>query len=73
MVGPRDYYTKRNEKEKDKYLAITYMCRLICLKYDTNERIYETKTDPKIERIDLWLPKACWGWGRVWRRKRLGV
>ena len=30
------------------------------LKYDTNEHIYETKTDSQIWRTNLWLPR---GWG----------
>ena len=28
------------------------------LKYDARERIYETKTDSKTQRTDLWLPRG---------------
>ena len=28
------------------------------LKYDTNELIYETERDSKIQRTDLWLPRS---------------
>ena len=28
------------------------------LKYNTNQHIYETKTDTQIERTDLWLPRG---------------
>ena len=38
--GPRDHYTKRSQKEKDKYhMIISYMWNL---KYDINEHFYET-------------------------------
>ena len=35
------------------------------LKYDTNEHIYETETDPQTWRVDLWVPKGRErrGWG----------
>ena len=36
------------------------------LKYDTNEPIYETETEPQAQRIDLWqLRGREWGRGRV--------
>ena len=38
----------------------TYMWNL---KYDTNERIYETQTDSQTERTDLWLPRGRGGRG----------
>ena len=41
MDGPRDYYTKWNKSEKDKYY-ITYMCNL---KNSTNEFTYKTDID----------------------------
>jgi len=47
-----------SQKERDKY-HITYMWNL---KYDTNELIYETGTDPQTERTDLWMPR---GGGRL--------
>ena len=34
------------------------------LKYDTNELIYKTETDPQTQVTNLWLPK-----GKVWRDK----
>ena len=42
MNGPRDYHTKRNKSEKDKY-DITYMQTL--QKNNTNECIYESERD----------------------------
>ena len=35
------------------------------LKYDTNQYIYETKTDSQIQTIDLWLPRGVVGEGRI--------
>ena len=43
MDGPRDYHTKWNKSEKDKYHT-TIAC-IWNLKYDTNEPIYETEID----------------------------
>ena len=28
------------------------------IKYDTNELVYETETDPQTWRTDLWLPRG---------------
>ena len=44
MDGPRDYHTRRSKSEGERQIPydITYMCNL---KYNTNEHIYETKTD----------------------------
>ena len=48
--------SKASQKEKDKYqYDITNMRNL---KYDANEHIYETETDPQTKRADLWLPRA---------------
>ena len=49
MDGPRDYHTKRTKSERERQISydITYMWNL---KYDTNERIYETETDSQIKR-----------------------
>ena len=42
--GPRGYHTKRSKSERERQLPydITYRWNL---KYDTNQHIYETKTD----------------------------
>ena len=45
MDGPRDYHTKWNKSDKDKYYDIIYMWNL---KHDTNELIYKTETDSQI-------------------------
>ena len=47
MDGPRDYHTKWNKSDRERQISydITYMWNL---KYDTNEHIYETKTDSQI-------------------------
>ena len=44
MDATRDFHTKWNKSERERQIAygITYMYNL---KYDTNEHIYETKTD----------------------------
>ena len=62
MYGPRDYHTKRSKSERESQIPydITYMWNL---KYDTNERIYETQTDSQTERTDLWLPRGREGPG----------
>ena len=45
-----------SQKEKDLcHMFITYMWNL---KYDTNEPIYETKIDTRIQRTDLGLPRG---------------
>ena len=63
MDGPRDYPTKRSKSERQRQISydISYMWDL---KYDTNERIYETETDSQTLRTDLWLPRGRRGWGR---------
>ena len=33
------------------------------LKYDTNELIYKTETDPQTQKTNLWLPKGKAGGG----------
>ena len=43
MDATRDYHTK-SERERQIPYDITYMYNL---KYDTNEPIYETETDPQ--------------------------
>ena len=52
MVGPRDFYTKQSKSETERQIpyAITYMWNL---KYDSNQHIYEIKTDSQIQRTDL--------------------
>ena len=42
MNGSRDNHIKQSKSERQISCAITYMWNL---KYDTNERIYETETD----------------------------
>ena len=48
MDGPRDYHTKGSKSERGRQIPydITYMWNL---KYDTDQHIYETKTDTDIE------------------------
>ena len=43
MNRPRDYHTKWNKPDKDKYPRISLMCGT--LKSDTNKFIYKTETD----------------------------
>ena len=45
MDGLRDYHTKWNKSDRERQISydITYMWNL---KYDTNELIYKTETDP---------------------------
>jgi len=60
--------SKASQKEKDKYqydIANTWN-----LKYDTNEHIYETETDPQTKRADLWLPRG--GVREGWAESGLG-
>ena len=47
-----DYRTKQSKSERERQIPydITYMWRL---KYDTNEHIFETKTDSQTQRTDL--------------------
>ena len=52
----------KSERERQMPYDIIYMWNL---KYDTNEPIYETETDPQIQRTDLWLPSEREGLG-VW-------
>ena len=54
MDGIRDYQTK-SERERQIPYYITYMWNL---KYDTYEFIYETETDSRTYRTDLWLPRG---------------
>ena len=56
MDAPRDYHTKcgRPDRERQIPYDIIYMWNL---KYDTNEIIYESKTDSQTQRPDLWLPR----------------
>ena len=46
MDGSRDYHTKRSKSERERQIPydVTYMLNL---KYDTNELIYKTETDPQ--------------------------
>ena len=43
-----------SQTEKDKYHRLSLLWNL---KYDTNEPIYKTETDPQTQRTDLWLPR----------------
>ena len=45
MDATRDYYTKRSQKEKDKYHVISLMWNLKC---DTNEPIDKTETNSPV-------------------------
>ena len=36
-------------------------------KYDTNELIYKTETDPQTQKTNLWLPKGKGVRGRIIR------
>ena len=47
MDGPRDYHTKQSKSERETQIPYdsTYMWNI---KYNTNEHIYETKTDSQI-------------------------
>ena len=56
--------SEASQREKDKYhhMDITYMWSL---KYDTNELIYETRTDSQTKKANLWLPKWKGGGGRI--------
>ena len=56
LDGPKDYHTKWNKKEKDRYHMISLICRI--QKNDTNELIYKTKTDSQTLKTNLWLPKG---------------
>ena len=51
MDGPRDYHTKWSKSERERQIPydITYMWNL---KYDTNEIMYKTETEKKIQ--ELW-------------------
>ena len=69
MGGSRDYHTEtKSEREKQVQYSVTYMWKL---KYDTNEPIYETETNPHRWKTDLWLPRGR-GFGEGWSG-RLGL
>ena len=61
MDEPTDYYTKLNKSHEERQILqdITYMWNL---KNNTNELIYETKTDSQTLKKNLWLSKGKW-WG----------
>ena len=46
MDGLRDYHTKQNQTEKDKYRVTPHVENL---KYDTKELICKTETDSDME------------------------
>ena len=52
MDATRDYHTKWNKSERDRYHMISHMQNL---KYGTNEPIYKTETGSQTQRTDLWL------------------
>ena len=54
--------------QKETY-DITYMQNL---KYDTNEPIYKTETDPQTQRTDLQLPRRRGGLG-VWDQQMQSI
>ena len=65
MEGPRNYRTKRSKSERERQISydITNMWNLV--KNDTKELIHKTKTktDSKISKPNLGLPK-----GKSWRK-----
>ena len=72
MDGPRDYHTKRSKSDRERQIPcdITYMWNL---KYDTNELIYETKTDSqKQTHGHREQTCGCQG-GGGWERDGVGV
>ena len=46
MDGPRDYHTKQSKSERERQIPRDITC-MWNLKYDRNEHIYETETDPQ--------------------------
>ena len=67
--GLRDYHTKWSKSERESQIShdIYYIRNL---KYDTNEHIYETKTDRHKERHK---EQTCGCQGGGWKREGLGV
>ena len=63
MDDPRDYPTKRNKSDKDKYHMILLICGIF--KNDRNVLIYKTEIDSQTQKTNLWLP------GGKWRRDKL--
>ena len=70
MDGSRNYHIKSSQKEKDKYHTISLLCGITQHKsrstqsYDTNQHIYETKTDSQIKRRDCQREAAMGVWGQ---------
>ena len=64
MDGPRDYRTKQHKSESERQIPydITYMWNL---KFDTNQHIYETKTDSHTQRAQR-LESGRGGVGEGW-------
>ena len=66
MEGPRDYYTKWSNSERESQMPydINYMWNL---KYDRNDLIYETEIDSNIENRPVVAKTAgrdgVGGWG----------
>ena len=50
MDGPRDYHTKWNKSEKDKYYMISPIWWI--LKSYMNELIYKTETDLDLQTLE---------------------
>ena len=52
MDGPRDYHTKWSKSDRERQISydITYMWNLKKKKNDTNELIYKTETDHRIQK-----------------------
>ena len=67
MDGPRDYYTKWNTSEKDKYYMISLIYR-IWKKKDTSEFTYKAERDLWTKKTNLQLPK-----GKEKGRDKLGA
>ena len=66
MEGPRDYYTKWSNSDRESQMPydINYMCNL---KYDRNDLIYETEIDSNLENRPVVAKTAgrdgVGGWG----------
>ena len=61
---PKACLSKRSKSEREGQIPydITYMWNL---KYDTQDHIYETKTDSQIQTTDLRLPRRGVEEGRI--------
>ena len=62
--GPRDYHTEWSKSERERQIPYDIIC-IWNLIYDTNERIYKTKTDSETQKTNLCLPKEKRGSGGI--------